>query len=687
MKIKLNRSVILFMLCLCSFSMWAQNIGKPEFFINDPDDSTGDLLCITDLGGGNGGVERSGVSKYSGPSNAFPVGTIFTLELSEPGGSFDDFTELGRTVLDAAITNGQDIIVGPFDILPEYAGSDYSIRMQPRTSAGEAITQGVRIEIQEGFDIFFFSAEEGARIVGPNTEANDVALCPGSNVDLEAFPKGFDSYEWLVDVNGGDNFVPIAGETGDVLRNVSQAGRYRVQISFGDCTGEIGFNKANIDVFRVDQATVFIEPPAASEFCPGQAPALRCSIRDNAYTYTWYRNGEEIPDSNNHTLSLPQSNFGGTYTLIFDSGECSETTQPVVINNLGSDITSRPPEQMIILPNETITLTIETNADLATSDIFWTLDGAAIPGTDNLLSIDIGFPGVYRVVVDANDSCPIQPEAVISVYRPVGFKTDIDQLIDCEDDIVTLGLVDLLGITDSNLEVPLTENQYAFFEFEWFRDATATGITDLSIEITDPSDTSTYSLDARFTAGGFPETEREEIQIDLLEDDITITASEEFLPVNGSVELSVPNSALYNYQWSIEENNGNFRDIENATENTISVEEEGNYRVIITYEDCEIELTYLLTREPSQSAVIPNVIAPDGTEVSTRNWVLPGEFNTPEVQVSIYSANGQLDFQKSGGYREEWPLDSRTGASELLYYYIITKNNEVVRKGTITVMR
>ena len=85
------------------------------------------------------------------------------------------------------------------------------------------------------------------------------------------------------------------------------------------------------------------------------------------------------------------------------------------------------------------------------------------------------------------------------------------------------------------------------------------------------------------------------------------------------------------------------------------------------------------------SELIPNVITPYGSPGVNDRWVLPGRFNAANVEVMIYTPNGNLIFQKSEGYNNEWPeLDE---INEPLYFYIIKENQEVIRKGTITVMQ
>ncbi|MDH7446329.1 T9SS type B sorting domain-containing protein [Aquimarina sp. 2201CG14-23] len=669
MKRRLNLSLLAFALSfLTSLEAIAQEITMPEFYINDSN-ATAPAACV------NQNVpNRSVIAEYNGPSGFFGPGTVFILELSDADGVFQDPPlELFRFTSATAVGASAELDFGPFPIPTDLRGENYSMRVRDADSQVIGLTENI--------PIYYFDTSQGVTLTGPNIEANNVALCQGDSVTLTALPDGFPAYIWTRDGN------VIAGETGNTLENVSQPGNYNVKIDFGFCNAFFNFDSANTNVFIFNTANVFINEEAASpvEYCPEDVKLLTCSITDPAYTYEWFLDGEAIADSNTPFLTLPQSNFAGDYTVMVTASEnCSVLTNSVEVINLGSDILTQPPPQLIILPSETITLAITTNAP-AGSTIQWFENDTPIIGA-NGLSIDITTTGLYRADVLTNDVCMSTLQAETEVFSPVDFKPTVSQVIDCDDNIATLALEDLFGITAGGLEIPLTTNQYTFFDFEWFRDGTTTGETGLTFTVNGINENDSYTLTATFIAGGFPTDTSDPVMIEFLTDDITILSDPPFLPFGGTVTLSVPLSSLYTYEWFTDVS-GDFQLIEGETTNMLVVSEEANYRVIITYQDCVVQREISVGDEPGASAVIPNVITPNGSPGVNDNWVLPDEFEASDVKVTIYSSNGKLDFEKSGGYNEDWPSNSASGASELIYYYIITRNSAVVKKGTITVMR
>ncbi|MDH7446328.1 T9SS type B sorting domain-containing protein [Aquimarina sp. 2201CG14-23] len=657
--------VSIFIMFFMNVESTAQSLSDPEFSF-EGSASTTTIVCVLAESS-----ERIAISEYTGPSGFFSAGTTFYLELSDEFGVFQNPPlELATLTINEAITSSQDLIFDPFEMPSELRGEDYSLRIRDENSLIVSVTEGIPIYY---IDI---SGENGISITGPNPLSNNVALCGTGSTTLTAFPVDFAQYTWLYEGS------PIPGETTNILDNITQPGTYTVIFESGSCnTPYGGRNRINIEVFNLDQTNVFISEEMADpiEFCPNFVPKqLTCSITDPAYTYEWFLDGEAIADSNTSFLDLPQSNFAGEYTVIVTESEgCSVETNPVEVINLGSDILTQPPPQLIILPEETITLAITTNAPDG-SEIQWFENGIEIPGATNLF-IDVTAPGMYSVELMTNDLCRATLRAETEVFSPVDFKPTVSQVIDCDDNIATLALEDLFGITAGGLEIPLTTNQYAFFDFEWFRDATTTGETGLTFTVNGINENDSYTLTATFIAGDFPTDTSDPVMIEFLTDDITILSDPPFLPFGGTVTLSVPLSSLYTYEWFTDVS-GDFQLIEGETTNMLVVSEEANYRVIITYQDCVVQREISVGDEPGASVVIPNVITPNGSPGVNDNWVLPDEFETSDVQVAIYSSNGKLDFEKSGGYNEDWPSNSASGASELIYYYIITRNSAVVKK-------
>ncbi|KAA1247360.1 gliding motility-associated C-terminal domain-containing protein [Aquimarina sp. RZ0] len=658
-------------------SIRAQEISAPGFYIcNEFSCDIDNIRAIACASTDN--PDRGVSAEYNGPSGFFGPGTEFLLELSDEEGVFsNEGTRVLTTLfLETAISSSATLDFGVFDIPEDLGGDNYSMRI--RVEDPEFTTVAL------GLPIHYFDISQGVILRGPNIEARNAGLCSGVPTTLQVLSGDLLEYKWFF--NGMD----IPGETSNTLQNVTEPGKYTVEIDFGTCNTFGGtaysFARANINVFSFDATEVFINEQGASpvEFCPEETKQLTCSITDPAYTYTWFRNGMVIADSNTSFLTLPQSNFDGEYTVkVTENENCSFTTEAVEVINLGSDITSQPPPQLVILPTETITLSITTNAPAGSTIQWFENDTPIVDANED--NITVTTPGVYRAEVFTNDLCRSTLVAETTVSIPVNFRLEISRIIDCDENSAILAFENLFGITSDGLEVSLPTEQLELFSFEWLRETIPTGETGNFLTVNRAEENVSYTFLATFNSGGFPPITSQSVVIPLSAEGIEIIADSPFLPVNGSIVLSVPQSELYTYDWFVEIQ-GNFQLIVGETTNMLTITEEGNYKAVITYEDCTEEDTITIGNTPGISELIPNVITPNGSLGMNDDWVLPDVYKSPAVTVEIYSYNGALDFKKSGGYNQDWPSNSVSGGSELIYYYIITKNNAIIKKGTITVM-
>jgi gliding motility-associated-like protein len=129
--------------------------------------------------------------------------------------------------------------------------------------------------------------------------------------------------------------------------------------------------------------------------------------------------------------------------------------------------------------------------------------------------------------------------------------------------------------------------------------------------------------------------------------------------------------------------------IENATTNTLEVNEEGKYKVKLTEATCPISdeiLFEILPISAQNTTEIPNMISPNNDGFND-TWVLPKEYTSGnDVEIIIISSNGQLVL-KTNRYLNNWPEDISALSSPNVYYYIINSPHESVKKGTITLLK
>ncbi len=698
MKKKLN---LIFLICVVSLiscsELIAQRIVSAPEFVND----FGALTSVCVAPGGLVTAEA-----VLSPGDALPNDNEFILELSDATGSFANPQEIDRV---NSPNNGSDIELDirfeNVQIPEDAAGDNYRIRVIT-SSTGVASAESLPIPV------YFYRNDLSLRI--NNTE--NVILCnvvnfvrniaisatdidDGSSVNPDDF-----EYEWFKGRFPGGTIIP--GETGsslDVTQNdldASGEAVFYAQINLGECNSQFSSARTNnITVQLIDPDDVSILEGPVANFCPQDAnKRLTSSITDFRNGYQWSKDGEEIEGATTPILDLPDNNFAGEYILnVIFSVDCSLPSQPVTVVNDGSTITIPLIDNLIILPQETITLAVTTDAPVApaTSVFQWFRDTSPLTGTlqltDPTVSIDITNPGTYSIDILADDSCLSMLNSTTSVYSPVAIGIDIGPSDDftCEDSTVTLEIKDMFGFTQGGSGAPpqvsLTENQLSLFTFEWFRDGQPTGITDRTLDVNTADENANYQLFANLITGEFTDIESNELTLTTIPSNIEILASSTTLPASGSVTLSVQQNPNYSYEW-FRVVDGVEEPITGASGNAIEVTEEGTYLVRISTGICSVDAMITIGDQPGLSELIPNVITPGGNSANNE-WTLPSIYSESDVDVTIYSQRGEIDFQKSGGYNEDWPVNSASGASDGLYYYIITKSNSVVKKGTITVMR
>jgi len=684
MRIKLNLILIVFALSFTSVGklLAQRTIGAPDLveFSACADPMFNQFNAIATLS----------------PGDALPNDNQYILQLSDPNGSFDDaslVTELARVNgPNNGSTSELEINFVNFAI-PEEANSDtYKLRVvtssEPQIisalSGDESLhffRNDLNLFLNERRDVIFCNVSSFSKTIEIRIEDLD-----GNEVNADDF-----SWDWFKDG------VQIAGESGTSIE-IDQVGEYFARIPLGGCQNFFVFEETNrVEVLFIDVASVFIESASGFSFCPNDPKELSSSVINNRYRYQWLKDGEPIEGANTPNLTLDDNNFGGDYTLTVEfSEDCSLTTDPVTVINEGSSITQTLPENLILLPTQTIQLEVATDAPEG-SIVSWFAQTSIQqqgPLMGNTTSIEARFVGEYRVEILAMDPCNSFLVSRTELFAPVGFEVNIgtqNESESCDIETFNLELKEILGETTTGLMVPLTTEQLEFFDYEWFKDGVATGVTTQNIEVDRSDGDAIYSLNANLRTGEFSDIVSNEFSVAFLPSDIAITANpESFSETVTEITLSVPQDNNYMYQWFtvVDEQETN---IEGATTNTLTINAEGEYFVRIITPFCTTTLSIVIGNVPPPPGVsefIPNVITPFGSIGQNDTWILPSTLaNQQDVEVTIYDTRGQVDFT-GVEYQNNWPMEnSKSSGENPVYYYIITRNNSVVRKGSITVMR
>ncbi|EZH75190.1 hypothetical protein ATO12_10745 [Aquimarina atlantica] len=219
-------------------------------------------------------------------------------------------------------------------------------------------------------------------------------------------------------------------------------------------------------------------------------------------------------------------------------------------------------------------------------------------------------------------------------------------------------------------------------------------VTETTFTVNESNIGEVYALEATLRGTTFPTARSNDLTVEFLSDVVVIEASPAFIPFGETSTLSVPSSSNYAYEWFMVVDGENQSLVDGSTvisgqgTSSIEIDRTGDYFVRITLLDCVIDSEILsISDVAGSSEIIPNVVTPNSDGIND-NWLLPPSlFNQQSVEVTIYNARGQVDFTSSS-YQNNWPREnSKSSGQDPFYYYIITKNNSVVRKGSITIMK
>jgi gliding motility-associated-like protein len=124
------------------------------------------------------------------------------------------------------------------------------------------------------------------------------------------------------------------------------------------------------------------------------------------------------------------------------------------------------------------------------------------------------------------------------------------------------------------------------------------------------------------------------------------------------------------------------------TSNTLTITSTGTYKVVITQTTgCVVskEIEFIVQREGIHET--PNLISPNNDGLNDK-WVLPSSILTQQdIKVQIFNSSGKLVLTTTN-YTNNWPEnESDYINSNAVFYYIITKENNMFKEGTITVIK
>lgn len=501
------------------------------------------------------------------------------------------------------------------------------------------------------------------------------ALCTGETVTLDANITGQGlTYTWYKD-NVAITTPTVDDTTYTVdASNANFAGDYTVEIDDSSVCLErsaivtIG-SAGTYTVTRVNDANIVV--------LPSQTKNLSITTTATGPTYQWYKDGSAISGATNNALDVTDA--GNYYAQITQGGGSCTTT----INSDTTIVTVPASFEIIVDYTTTYTSCVSTTialgvttinaiaADNSKTDVTsailadftfqWKKDGTVISGaTSNTINLSsITDNGNYSL------------DGVLTSYNDASNVLAVQLLTNETLTITSTSLTYCTSTTPIKISTPTNLTSETI---KWLKDGVSINTTDTELTITE---TGTYQL--VLTKNG----------CDLESNVVIITPLEESL-----INLNTPNNTVIipegtsktitatggtSYRWYTADNTL-ISDTDSA-----SFTEEGAYILIANIDACEVSknitVTYLDTFK------VPNVITLNADGINDL-WVLPNSYsNDSEVTVTIYNTNGKEIFNVTD-YKNNWPESSMVFPKQnMVFYYKIQNTKEVLKQGTITIIR
>ena len=539
----------------------------------------------------------------------------------------------------------------------------YSVEVDYGSCSGSGNTLSNIVEVT-------FGSSLGVAINPPTR----TALCSGDNEDLIANIMGQGlTYIWYK-----DGTAITSPTVDDHIYTVDASipgfeGDYQVEISGAGVCVE---RSTAVTITNAGDFTVTRDNAANIVLIPTQPVTLSVTTTAAPAAYQWYMNGAPISGETNSTLNVTQA---GVYfaRVSMTGGACSATTVDSEVTTVVTPASfelaidyiqpySACQSTSVVLEVVSINAvaTDGTRADVTSQlqsqfTYVWEKDGVTVPSATNssLSLVNNAENGNYMLIGTLDSFNPVSNQLPVQLAsQAINITSTSNVFCNSADDIIISTTTDLTGET-----------------FEWTRNGTSINTTESSITVNQEG---LYQLVLTADGCTIPSNE---INIAPLDSSlITFDTSDNVVFPEGT-STTVTASGGTTYQWLDAANN-----VLSDTA-SVTIDQEGTYMLVATIGNCSV--TRQLTAEFLDTFRIPNVISANGDGINDQ-WVIPNTYsNNQEVNVIIYNDQGE-ELVNDFGYQNNWPSSSTAFPRQnMIFYYTIRNDQEILRRGTITVIR
>lgn len=392
-----------------------------------------------------------------------------------------------------------------------------------------------------------------------------------SNGDITVSNTSGYVYQWF------KNGTSVSGTTSSsiTLNSETQNGIYKLSVTLPDFAPVLS-NEITVNLIAGEPLAI----TANGQLCPANPQILISSnSTDTAYTYTWFKNGTQVASGNNPDYTATEA---GTYTLTVTTGICTFNSNALTIQENDFSLTPNVPLTDDIIPGEVKTLSVTTDAVQPTFD--WYRNNTLISNA-NSSSFSVNLDGEYKAVVRQTQGCDITKQIIFVLGYPSEMTISITLNGDFEECGSPTALLNIATFSAQTSEgsVSLLNNSYNY-QYQWLKDGQPiAGATSTSLSLEDHEDSGAYALQVVIPDFGTLLSNSITVNLGFI-DEVIISTDDIYC--SDTTEVTITSSVTnpdYTYNWYRQ---GSTTLI--GTESAITVTEEGDYFLVVSFENCTV---------------------------------------------------------------------------------------------------